>query len=198
MPTRRRLLPLVVLGATVLSLGLLTAVSQAAHGELLIENSWRLAGYFTVLTSLGVVAVMLAEVLGHPVTARLAGGLTLAIVMVALVYHLVLARLWNPVGLAMWADQGLHSAVPGLTLLWWLLQAPKSVSLRDLPVWLIWPAVYLAYALGRGLATGFWPYPFLDIGTVGWQSFAFNVAMVAAAFAGMGLCLIWVARRLIR
>lgn len=166
-------------------------------GGTAVETLWRMAGYFTVLTNLGVGIVMLAELAGRHASARLAGGTTLAILMVGLVYHTLLARLWNPVGLAWWADQGLHSAVPGLTLLWWLTLAPKSVSLRDLPFWLIWPILYVAYALTRGFSTGFWPYPFLDVTALGWPSVSANLAGITLVFAAIGLGLIQIARRLV-
>jgi hypothetical protein len=157
-----------------------------------------MAGYFTILTNLGVAAVMLAEVAGRRTSARLAGGLTLAILMVALIYHLLLAGLWRPTGLAWWADQGLHTAVPALVLIWWLGQAPKRVGLRDLPLWLAWPSIYLAYALVRGLATGFWPYPFLDVGALGWARVAGIVAIITLAFAALALVMLLLARRSVR
>ena len=194
----RRSLPFVILCTALVALALQVPASQALLGGTLVETLWRLAGYFTILTNLGVAAIMLAEVSGHRTSARLAGGMTLAILMVALIYHLLLAGLWSPTGLAWWADQGLHTAVPALVLIWWLVQAPKRVSLRDLPLWLAWPSIYLAYALVRGLATGFWPYPFLDVGTLGWTRVAGNVAAITLAFAGLALVLLLLARRSVR
>lgn len=162
------------------------------------DTLWRMAGYFTILTNLGVAAVMAAAAVGRPIGPRRSGAMTVAIVIVGIVYHLILARLWAPVGLAWWADQGLHTAVPVATALWWLAFAPKSVSLRDLPFWLIWPATYAVYALIRGAMTGFWPYPFLDASALGWSLVALNVALLVAVFAGLGLALIALARRLSR
>lgn len=191
-------LPFLILCTALVALGLQVPASQAMLGGTLGQTLWRLAGYFTILTNLGVAAVMLAEVAGHRASARLAGGLTLAILMVALVYHLLLAGLWQPTGLAWWADQGLHTAVPALVLVWWLVRAPKQVTLRDLPVWLVWPIIYLIYALVRGLATGFWPYPFLDPATLGWARVTAHIAGITLAFVGLALVLILAARRSVR
>lgn len=155
---------------------------------------WWLAGYFTVLTNLGAAGLMTATALRHRPSAAVQGGLVVAILMVGLVYHAILARHWSPQGLAFWADQGLHSAVPALVAGWWLCFGDRRVSLADLPGWLIWPALYAAYALIRGALTGFWPYPFLDADQLGWPRVALNVAGQVLAFAALGVGLIGLAR----
>ncbi len=156
---------------------------------------WLMAGYFTVLTNLLVVAVMARAAMGALIPARLAGAMTLSILMVGAVYHLILARLWQPEGAAWWADQGLHTAVPLLTFGWWLAFARNSTDWADLPAWLVWPALYLVYALLRGGQTGFWPYPFLDADVLGWPMVAANIVAMLAAFALLGAALIVLARR---
>lgn len=159
---------------------------------------WWLAGYFTILTNLGVAVLMAATALGTRIPARVQGGLVLSILMVGLTYHALLARLWAPQGPAWWADQGLHSATPVLTLVWWSIFGDRRVSLHDLPAWLLWPALYAAYALIRGALTGFWPYPFLDAHQLGWARVALNTFGMVLAFAALGLVLIALARRSIR
>lgn len=156
---------------------------------------WGMAGYFTVLTNLLVTAHMLAVARGWRIGASRSAGLLVSIVMVGIVYHALLARLWAPTGLAWWADQGLHTAMPLATLLWWLVFAPKAVTLRDLPYWLIWPAAYCVYALIRGHLTGFWPYPFLNIDQLGLIAVTLNIAGMMAAFAALGLLVVFYARR---
>jgi hypothetical protein len=76
---------------------------------------WWLGGYFTGLTNLAVAGALTAIALGWRPTAQFSAGLVLAILMVGVVYHLILASLWHPEGPALWADQGLHSAVPALS-----------------------------------------------------------------------------------
>ncbi len=197
LPLTARILALVICVAALLALGAQFNVSRCLMGQASATDTlWRMAGYFTILTNLGLAAIMAATAAGFPCSARLWGGMTLAIVIVGIVYHLILSRLWAPVGLAWWADQGLHTAVPVLTAVWWLAFAPKSVSRRDLLYWLIWPAVYAVYALIRGGLTGFWPYPFLDAAALGWPRVALNVVLLVAVFAGAGAALVALARRL--
>lgn len=159
---------------------------------------WWLAGYFTILTNGAVTLLMTATAFGARLSARLQGGLVLSILMVGLVYHALLASLWAPEGLAWWTDQMLHTATPVLTLAWWLGFGDRTVKLRDLPVWLVWPALYAVYALTRGTVTGFWPYPFLDADTLGWPQVALNVAGMVLAFAALGRGLIALARASLR
>ncbi|GHD98593.1 hypothetical protein U879_12390 [Defluviimonas sp. 20V17] len=159
---------------------------------------WRMAGYFTILTNLLVlITFALAAVDDRRIGAGWSGGLTLWILVVGAVYHAVLAALWQPKGLAWWADQGLHTAVPVLVLLWWLWLADKrGLRPRHATLWLIWPLVYCAYALTRGAFSGFYPYPFLDVARLGPAMVALNVAGLIVAFALGGLALVALARRL--
>lgn len=160
----------------------------------LADKLWFLAGYFTILTNLGVAGLMFAVARGWVMPARVAGGMLVAIVMVALVYHAILARLWSPQGAAWWADQGLHSAVPLAVAGWWLGFGAKDLGWRDLPFWLIWPGVYGAYALLRGGMTGVWPYPFLDADSLGYGAVMLNIAGLLIGFVALGMAEIALAR----
>lgn len=79
--------PVLILCTALVALGLHMRVSHLAIGGTAAGTLGQMAGYFTILTNLGVVIVMLAEVSGCFASARLAGGLTLA----GLVYDLMLA-----------------------------------------------------------------------------------------------------------
>lgn len=162
--------------------------------QTLLQRLWVLAGYFTVLTNALVAVHMLAITKNWQISSSRAAGLVVAIAMVGIVYHLVLAQLWNPVGLAWWADQGLHTAVPLATLAWWLAFAPKSVRRVDVPKWLIWPLIYCIYAVIRGSATGFWPYPFLDVDQLGQIRVAINITGLIMAFGGLAIVAYFVAQ----
>ena len=155
---------------------------------------WFMASYFTILTNLLVALAMFAVAQGRALTARIAGALLLSILMVTITYHLILARLWSPQGLAFWADQGLHTAVPLATLGWWLAFAPKDTRPRDLPYWLIWPLAYSLYSLIRGAITGFWPYSFFDLSTLSALRLSINIAAIVAAFSLLALAILGLAR----
>ena len=172
----------------VVSAGLMPAASPSAV-------IWRMAGYFSVLSNVAAVLIMVSAAYFGKIRARRAGFITVAMAVVGAGYHLLLAGIWQPKGLAWWADQGLHTAVPVLTIGWWAVYAPKS-GLRWTQAfsWLIWPVVYADYALVRGLASGFYPYPFFDVATLGIMQVALNIGGLALVFTTVALALIAVAR----
>lgn len=151
---------------------------------------WHLAGFFTVLTNLLVAVHLMAIAAGWRVPGARVAGLVLWIGLVGIVYHLLLAHLWSPEGLAWWADQGLHTLVPVLVALWWLVFVPFwSPKWRVLLSWQVWPLAYVVYALLRGALTGFWPYPFLDLGLNGAWGVAANILGLQLSFVLSGAAL---------
>jgi hypothetical protein len=58
------------------------------------------------------------------------------------------------------------------------------------------PLAYFPYALARGALDGRYPYPFIDVGTLGWARVLGNAAAIAAAFLIAGYALVWLDRRL--
>ncbi len=86
---------------------------------------WRMLGYFTVLGNLATLLIMAKVALTGKISAQTAGLITVVMAVVGLGYHGLLAGIWQPTGLAWWADQGLHTVVPLLALLWWVGFAPK-------------------------------------------------------------------------
>lgn len=161
---------------------------------------WSMARYFTILTNALVVVVLgRAGLTGRMPPALTAGGLTAWILLVGIVYHLLLARPLTPFSLAWWADHGLHTAVPSLALIWWLVFAPKSGLRPDAPArWLIWPVGYTVYVLTRGLIDGRYPYFFFDIGRFGIAQVAINSAGLALGFFLAGHLLRLVAKAIAR
>lgn len=138
-----------------------------------VETLVDMARFFTILTMVLVVAAFTHAWLSpiHTAGASLLASLTLAVVMTGVVYHVLLARFWNPAGIGIAADWGLHTVVPVTVFLWWLVHAPKTALVwADLPVFALWPSVYMAYALGLGTLDGVYPYPFMDPTIAGpWQ-----------------------------
>lgn len=159
---------------------------------------WRMAGYFTVLTNVLVALVFAARALGARIGPRRDLALLSAILMVGAVYHLVLARLWSPVGLAWWADQGLHTAVPLAAAAWWLGWADKRLGWQAVPLALAWPTAYLTLALLRGAFSGWYPYPFIDATVLYPTTILRNVLVLILAFLGLAAALAGLGRRLSR
>ncbi len=127
--------------------------------------TWRYVGFFTILSNIGIAAIATAIALGGEgrltsPRARLM-GLT-AIVTVGFVYSILLRSLWNPTGWQKVADAALHDVTPILFALLWALMPHGQVKWSDLKWALAPPALYLAYALGRGAIDGWYPYYFLN------------------------------------
>lgn len=154
--------------------------------------------FFTVLTNI-LVAVSLTIVLLKPSTPAgrffskpsVIAAVTLYIFIVGLVYNLVLRSQWKPTGLQKVADELLHVAVPLLHLLYWLFFSPKiRLPWKKIFPWLGFPAAYLVYAMVRGAAEGFYPYPFLDVNKLNAGNVVLNCSLVLVAFITVGLLII--------
>lgn len=154
-----------------------------------------LSRYFTILTNAAVTVVMLRLALGRVPGHRLMLALVTAIAMVAMVFHAVLADLQTFSGLDAVTNQGFHTVIPALTVLWWVVfGGTPGIVWRDLAWVLPWPVVYTAYALVRGAVTGAYPYPFLDVTQIGWPMLGVNVLALAAMFLVVGAIFVGIAK----
>jgi len=174
------------------------------NGMTALQAVGRFLIFFTILTNL-LVAISMTTILLSP-TSKL--GLFLAkplsltatavyIFIVGLTYNIILRPLWAPRGIQKLADELLHVAVPLLFVLYWFLFAPKhSLTWKNLPSWLVYPAVYLVYALGRGATEGFYPYPFINVNEHGLAIVLLNSAGLMAVFILISLLFIFIGRRL--
>jgi hypothetical protein len=166
--------------------------------------------YFTILTNLEI-----ALSLSVPLVARgsrlaircstpaFQTGVAVAISLVSLAYELLLRRLWNPEGWYWVADTLFHDVVPLGYVVLWAVYVPKgTLRWRDLPGWLVYPAVYFLFVLVRGAAIGRYPYPFLDAGVIGYARTFVNatglllvVLVLGGAFIGVDRLMSRVGRR---
>ena len=159
---------------------------------------WALAGFFTILTN----AMMAATMLTIAATGRrLSFGwmtmVTQSMIVVGLIYHLLLAHLFNFSGLRWWTDQAFHTILPAFMLWFWLMETTRHDPRGGQPLWwLLWPAGYAVYAMIRGAVTGWNPYPFLDIGQLGLGAVAVNMAGLVAGFAVLGYGLNAIGKRM--
>lgn len=162
-------------------------------------GSWRFAGYFTILSNIGIAVLATAIALGR--SGRLTGararlmGLT-AIVTVGFVYSLLLRSLWNPVGWAKVADMVLHDITPVLTALLWALMPHGELKWGDLKWALTPPALYLAYSMARGAFDGWYPYYFLNPALQSMGELALGMAGTLFVFATIAGSAITIDQRL--
>ncbi|BBH47773.1 Pr6Pr family membrane protein [Pseudomonas sp. KU43P] len=174
----------------------------------LIGGLINLFGYFTVLTNTLVATVISYAAFGREGRARrfflsatVGSAVATSIILVALAYSVLLRHLWQPEGWQWLADELLHDVMPALFVLYWWFVVPKgSLRLWHLAVWALYPAVYFAYALWRGSEIGVYPYPFIDVASLGYGQVMLNALGVLAGFWVIGLVLLgldwWRGRRL--
>jgi hypothetical protein len=110
-------------------------------------------------------------------------AVTVYIVFVGFAYNLLLRHLWTPSGWRMLLNESLHTVVPVLTALYWLLFVPRfHLALRHLLLWLLYPLGYLALTMVRGAFSDFYPYPFIDVGELGYERALINASLLVIAF----------------
>lgn len=151
--------------------------------------------FFTVLTN-----TLVAVVLTCALNLRAAKGAVLflqpwvssaiavSILVVGLAYSLLLRHLWHPQGWQWLADELLHDVMPLLFLAYWWLCVPKGqLRLGHVGLWVIYPVLYFAYVLLRGHLLGLYPYPFVDVDTLGYGQTFVNALGILAGFVLISL-----------
>ncbi len=173
------------------------------NGKSAIDGVVAYLGYFTVLSNL---FVALAATL--PLAARnsrlgqwfarpsVRGCATTAIVCVGIGYHLLLREIWDPQGWQLVADMVLHYVVPIGALAYWVGFPPRTpIHWRAPLAWCLYPMAYGVYALLRGEMMGTYPYPFIDVASLGYARVLGNTVVLLACFAVMGSLVVLIARQ---
>lgn len=184
-------IPIAVLAwsALVLQLGLM--LTHPPEGVTYSEIVINFLSYFTILTNL-LVACSLTFV-NHRffATNSTHGAITVYISIVSVVYILILQDIWNPQGWQLVADILLHYIIPILYVAHWAFAVDKGdFDWMDPVRWLKFPFIYLLYVIIRGLLTEVYPYPFLNIGELGFLFVIRNILIVSAAFWFVGMVVV--------
>jgi hypothetical protein len=200
----RRLAGVLRIALAVLVLAaIITQITDQVRGDAFDPAAY--FGYFTIQSSLmnvvvlavgGVLALRLAA--EPELLARVRMSTLAYAVITGVVYNLLLRNLPSDGGFEGigWPNEVLHVWAPALILLDWLL-APGRPALAWKRIWfaLIYPLVWLAYALLRGTFTGWWTYPFLNPGEpAGWTGVLLYIVVIAAAIIGIAAAAIGVSR----
>ncbi|TVQ06109.1 MAG: hypothetical protein EA338_00125 [Roseinatronobacter sp.] len=182
----------------VLVLGTQIMLSLELGGLGLGATLWALAGFFTILTNVLMAATMLTiAATGRRLSFGWMTMVTQSMIVVGLIYHMLLAHLFNFSGLSWWTDQAFHTILPAIMLWFWLMETTRHDPRGGQPLWwLIWPAGYAVYAMTRGALTGWYPYPFLNVGQLGLGAVAINMAAMVAGFAVLGYALNAIGQRM--
>lgn len=167
-----------------------------------VETVIRYFSFFTILTNL-LVALCFTFLLLNPKSklgiffSRITSltAITVYILVVGMVYNLILRFLWAPKGLQLIVDELLHTVIPLLCVIfWWIYVRSKALKWKDAYPWLIYPLVYIFIILIRGAASGYYPYPFIDVNTIGYTKVFVNSGILAVCFLGISLLFIAIGR----
>ena len=167
-----------------------------------VETVIRYFSFFTILTNL-LVALCFTFLMLNPKSkpgiffSRITSltAITVYILVVGMVYNLILRFLWAPKGLQLIVDELLHTVIPLLCVIfWWIYVRSKALKWKDAYPWLIYPLVYIFIILIRGAASGYYPYPFIDVNTIGYTKVFVNSGILAVCFLGISLLFIAIGR----
>ncbi|WP_237142223.1 Pr6Pr family membrane protein [Pseudomonas gregormendelii] len=158
--------------------------------------------YFTVLSNTLVATVLTCELTSRESATRrwflqpwVSSGVMVSIVVVGVAYSLLLRHLWHPEGWQFLADELMHDVMPLLYLAYWWFCVPKgTLRLRHIGLWVIYPIIYFVYVLFRGHALAVYPYPFINVDTLGYPQVLINASGVLAGFVASALIVLWLDR----
>ena len=154
--------------------------------------------FFTVLSNTLVAVVLTCHLSARNGAARrfflqpwVSSGVAVSIVVVAVAYSLLLRHLWQTQGWQRVADQLLHDVMPLLFAFYWWRWVPKGrLRVAHVALWAAYPLLYFGAVLLRGESVGLYPYPFIDVGKLGYPQVLLNAVGILLGFVAVGLALV--------
>lgn len=175
--------------------GVLISVLTAAHSTTghfhsPLERAFNTFAFFTVQSNLivGVVALLLAlqPKRSSTVFATLRMISLVAISVTGVVYHVALAGVFELQGWDQLGNQLVHTVVPLLAVVGWLLFGPRRLTSARTAFWsLVFPGFWLGFTLIRGSFIHWYPYPFIDVTTLGYGGALLNCFWVSLLWLGL-------------
>jgi len=168
------------------------------HNGSLLATLWRLGHFFTIISNLAVAIAMTRLAFGGRVSPFIVSGLTLAILLVGIVYVLLLHGLHSLNGRALIANHLLHYVSPVAMAVYWLLFTPHGrLRWKDPFWWMLFPLTYFLCVIARGAFGDSYPYPFINLTKLGAVQTAINALGIAAGFTFCGFVLVAADRHLL-
>ena len=184
-------------------IGWFTIITQL---YLMIENRavpipdtlFRFFAFFTIDTNIIVALCFTFIFLGNKTSlgrfffkASTVTAITVYITIVGIVYNVILRSTWDPQGMQKLVDELLHSVIPALFIILWFIFVPiEQLKWKNAFPWLIYPIIYMTYAIVHGAITKFYPYPFVDVNELGYNKALLNAALVLLIIFLLSLALI--------
>jgi hypothetical protein len=186
-----------------ITISMVTAVNnQGGHFHPGVARAFNTFAFFTIQSNLvaGAASLLLALDARRPGRAFAVLRLTslVAITVTGLVFHVALrgvfdlATTWDRVG-----NELVHTVMPLLTVFGWLLAGPRRlIDRRVVLLSLSFPVAWLAFTLIRGAIAHWYPYPFIDVTSLGYGGALVNCVWVAVLLLGLAALACVVDRRL--
>lgn len=122
-------------------------------------------------------------------------AITVYIVIVGIVFNLILRSIVDLKGHHLIVSEIFHTVVPTLFLFYWLFfVSPEKISFKVIFFWLVYPILYIVYTLLHGIMTNFYPYPFIDVTKLGFETALVNGLFVLVAFVVLSVILISISK----
>ncbi len=108
------------------------------------------------------------------------------IIVTAVVFHALLAGLVGVSGWSSVSNQLVHTVVPALAVLGWLIFGPRGLVSWRVVAWsVVYPLLWVLFTLVRGAVTHWYPYPFLDVGELGYARVSLTILGITVAFVAL-------------
>ena len=173
------------------------------HGPGLFGSTVNFFSYFTVLANSAASLAMLMPAIASE-SNTVGRFLSLPSVRTAIADYLIvvggtyfffLRHVGNDEGLERVADQLMHYVTPVLFMIDWLAFVPKGhVPWTMILISVLPPLVYGLWTMVHGATTGWYPYPFVDMRSVGYPEVLMNMAGFLAVFLAVELALVLIDR----
>ena len=162
-----------------------------ARGLTVFDGLARMSSYLTNLTALACAICFTCIALRGQRSAlvrffrqpTVVTAVVVYMVFVGIAYNLLLRGWWSPAPFRRVLTEALHSVLPMLAALYWVLFVPRfHLRWRHCLLWLVYPLVYLGVTFWRGSLSDFYPYPFIDVETLGVRHVVVNSALLFGGF----------------
>ena len=169
-------------------------------GQSYFSETVRFFSYMTIWTNILVTLTLivpliaknskLAKFLSSPIMET---GTMLYITVVGISYHFLLSHIWAPTGLQKVADVSLHYVVPAIYIVYWFLFIKKGEQqYSNSYKWMLYPLIYIIYALIHGAIVNAYSYPFIDVNEHGYGIVMRNSLFLAVGYFLLGVILIFI------
>ena len=159
--------------------------------------------FFTIQSNLLGVAVLYLVVMVRraertPFFDGVRGGVVLFMAITGIVFALLLSGLQEELQTTIpWVDFVVHKLMPVVLVVDWLIDPPRHrLPLWAAAAWLAYPFSWLLYTLARGASVDWYPYPFVDVGKLGYDGVLGRASVLLVGFALAALALLALGNRL--